>query len=137
LWALVDLKNIGNGSARRISNACLAEFVFTLGSFIAGAWFYVLYYPEEKQIILHGPSPEAHTFYMEVKEHLFFILLLLSTYLFVISRHRHLSSNIDQIRIVRVVLIAIFALGFVMIGFGEMIDAGVKSGLLDGFKHSR
>jgi hypothetical protein len=134
LWALVDLRNIGNGSARRISNACLAEFIFTLGSFIAGAWFYVVYYPEEKQIILNGPYPIAHTFFMEVKEHLFFILLLLSVYLFIISRHLHASSDANQVRIVRVVLIAIFALGFVMIGFGELIDAGVKSGLIYNFK---
>ncbi len=134
LWTLADLKNIHNGSARRISNACLAEFVFTIGSFIAGAWFYILYYPEEKQIILNGPDPIAHSFFMEVKEHLFFILLLLSMYLFFLTRNLFAPVSLEKVKVIRVVLIAIFIMGFVMIGFGEFIDMGVKSGLLQSFK---
>lgn len=135
LWALVDLKNIKNGSARRISTACLAEFIFTLGSFIAGAWFYIKYYPEEKQIILGGPTPEAHTFFMEVKEHLFFVLLLLSVYLFTLTRNLSADTEPTQVRIIKFVLLSIFILGFVMIAFGEFIDMGVKSGLLHTFKN--
>jgi hypothetical protein len=134
LWALVDLKNIQNGSAGRIAKACLAEFIFTLGSFAAGAWFYIFYYPEEKQIILNGPTPEAHTFFMEVKEHLFFILLLLSVYLLTLTRNLAATTEPAKVRIIKVVLLSIFIMGFVMIAFGEFIDMGVKSGLLQSFK---
>jgi len=133
LWALVDLKNIQSGSASRIAKASLAEFLFTMGSFIAGAWFYILYYPEEKQIILNGPTPEAHTFFMEVKEHIFFILLLLSIYLFIITRNLSVNTDQSQLRIIKIVLRSIFIMGFVMIAFGEFIDMGVKSGLLKSF----
>lgn len=134
LWALVDLKNIKNGSAGRIAKACLAEFIFTISSFIAGAWFYIQYYPAEKQIILNGSTPEAHTFFMEVKEHLFFVLLLLSVYLFMITRNLSASADAGQVRIIKFVLLSIFILGFVMIAFGEFIDMGVKSGLLQTVK---
>lgn len=134
LWALVDLKNIQNGSAGRIAKACLAEFIFTISSFIAGAWFYIQYYPAEKQIILNGSTPEAHTFFMEVKEHLFFVLLLLSVYLFMITRNLSASTDAGQVRIIKFVLLSIFILGFVMIAFGEFIDMGVKSGLLQTVK---
>jgi hypothetical protein len=129
LWALVDLKNLQNGSARRIANACKAEFILSILSFIAAAIFYIKFYPAEKQIILSGPTPSAHTFFMEVKEHLFFILLLLSLYLYIVSRRLRRSTSLEHIQIIRVVLISLFVLGFVMIGFGEIIDAGVKSGL--------
>lgn len=129
LWALVDMRNIRNGSARRIEMACKAEFFLTLLSFIAASIFYVKYYPEEKQIILNGPTPMAHSFFMEVKEHLYFIVILLSLYLYIISRGIRIDIEIDQIRTMKYVLISIIVLGFVMIGFGEFIDAGVKSGL--------
>ncbi|HEY1047329.1 MAG TPA: hypothetical protein VGF79_12865 [Bacteroidia bacterium] len=129
LWAMVDLKNIENGSAKRVSNACMAEFVLTLLSLLAGGLYYVLFYQDEKQIILNGPSPIAHTFFMEVKEHVFFILLLLSLYLFVITRHLHAAIDVQKIRLIKITLMAIFTLGFLMIGFGEFIDAGVKSGM--------
>jgi hypothetical protein len=129
LWALVDLKHVANGSANRIAKACQFEFIFTLLSFITAAFFYVLYYPEEKLIILNGPTPSAHTFFMEVKEHLFFILLLLSLYLFIVSRHLKTDATAEQLKIIKTTLLSIFILGFVMIGFGEFIDAGVKTGL--------
>lgn len=109
--------------------ACMAEFVLTLVSFLAGGLYYVLYYQDEKEIILNGPTPLAHSFFMEVKEHVFFILLLLSLYLFVITRRLHATIGDQKIQLIKMTLIAIFALGFFMIGFGEFIDAGVKSGL--------
>lgn len=107
----------------------MAEFALTLLSFLAGGLYYVLYYQDEKQIILNGPAPHAHTFFMEVKEHVFFILVLLSLYLFVITRGLHATINDHKIKLIKMTLMAIFALGFFMIAFGEFIDAGVKSGL--------
>ena len=96
--------------------------------FIAGYW-YVVDYKLDKAIILKGPWPMAHNFFMETKEHLVIMLLLLTTYL-PIAASNNLAVDKDARRVVLWVtgLIAVMALA--MDGEGGIIAMGVKVGLL-------
>jgi hypothetical protein len=42
-------------------------------------YWYVVLYPTDKAIILKGPWPFAHEYFMETKEHLVIMLLMLVT----------------------------------------------------------
>lgn len=54
-------------------------FLSYLTSWFAGGYYYVLYYGSEvKPIVKGGDNPWAHAFFMEVKEHLFLLLPILT-----------------------------------------------------------
>ena len=53
-----------------------------------GGWYYVVYYHiDEEALIMSGPVPWAHSFFMESEEHLFFISLILAFYLPFVDPH--------------------------------------------------
>jgi len=66
---------------------------------------------------------------MENKEHLFFTLLLLSTYL-PIAASRQLAADKGERNLVLVVCALIVALGLVMEGSGALVGIGAKVALL-------
>ena len=76
-----------------------------------GGYWYVFSYKADKAIILKSPWPFAHSFFMETKEHLVILLLMLATYL-PIAAAGHLLANKDAR------------------GEGATIAMGVKAGLL-------
>jgi hypothetical protein len=55
-------------------------------AWLLGGWYYVVFYHTDKALILKGPYPGAHSFFMETKEHLFFIPLILALYLPLVAR---------------------------------------------------
>jgi hypothetical protein len=125
VWMFVDVLNANEGNLRRIRiMSWTAAAVMWLAFIIAGFW-YVVYYKADKAIILKGPWPFAHSFFMETKEHLVIMLLLLVTYL-PIAASNNLVANKDARRVVLWVtgLVAIIAL--LMDGEGGMIASGVK-----------
>lgn len=63
-------------------SAEIAFFSFVF-SWIAGAYYYVVYYGTAvKPIIKAGSAPWAHNFFMEMKEHVFLLLPFLSLVVF-------------------------------------------------------
>src|ERR1039457_7095640 len=95
---------------------------------IAGYW-YVRFYPVDKAIILKGPWPFAHSFFMETKEHLVIMLLLLVTYL-PIAASNNLAANRGARQVVLWVSGMIALLALLVEGEGAIIAMGVKVALL-------
>ena len=86
-------------------------------------------YPADKAVILKGPWPQAYSFFMETKEHLVIMLLLLATYLPLVARD-DLATNPGARRLMLWLTAGIALLALLVEGHGAVIAAGVKMGLL-------
>jgi hypothetical protein len=129
LWVFVDALNASEGNLERIR--LLSRFVpvvMTAGFLVAGYW-YVNLYPADKAIILNGPWPFAHDFFMETKEHLVLMLLLLTAYLPIVAS-ANLALNHDARRLTLWVSALIVLMGLLMEAEGGVISMGVRMGLL-------
>ncbi len=129
VWVFVEALNASEANQQRIwigSLAVAALFVVTW--FFAG-WYYTIYYGHgDQQIIVKGPVPWAHNFFMETKEHLFFIPAILALFLPFVARVR-LSMN-RQARSMVLVVTALIALNVLAIeGAGAIINWGAKTAL--------
>ena len=130
VWVIAEVLNTSAANEKRIKVAAVLPALFIVLSWISGGILYVFYYAADKAIILKGPWPFAHELVMEIKEHLFFVTLLLALFLTIAARVNDLSSN----RGARFVVIATAALivltGFAIEGAGATIALGAKMGLL-------
>lgn len=104
--------------------------LFTALSYLVGGWWYVVHYSLERDIIRSGSWFWAHTFFMEVKEHLFFVLLMLSILLPIIVYKNYLIGDKSIRNLVLTVLVLIVLLGFSMDGAGAIISRGVIVGFM-------
>ena len=129
LWVLVDVLNASPGNLGRIHKLSRVAAGFMWLAFLIGGFWYVVYYKVDKAIILKGPWPFAHNFFMETKEHLVIMLLMLATYL-PIAAAGNLVANRDARRVVLTVATLIIGLALMMEGDGAIIAMGVKVGLL-------
>ena len=129
LWVFVETLNASETNQQRIRIAGLTTAgLFALTWFFAG-WFYTVYYGHGDQVIItKGPVPWAHSFFMETKEHLFFIPLILAFYLALVTRVK-LSAN----RAARVMALTVAGLivleGLAIEGAGAIINWGAKDAL--------
>lgn len=129
VWVFVDALN--NGEAGRVRMRWVSLFCALLMwlSYIVGGYWYVNFYAADKALIIAGPWPFAHSFFMEVKEHLFFSLLLLATYLPIAVFS--LSAGRSALRgVVLWVSAWIVLLGLGMEGAGAFVSMGAKVALL-------
>lgn len=129
VWVFVETLNAKESNRQRLWRASLAVAVlFALTWFFAG-WFYTVYYHGgDQQIIEHGPVPWAHAFFMETKEHLFFIPMILAFYLPFVAR-LNLAVN-KTARTMVLVITALIALhGLAIEGAGAVINWGAKTSL--------
>src|ERR1700744_4945683 len=85
VWVFVDVLNVNAANQLRIKWMSRAGAFFMWLAFIAGGYWYVVFYPADKAIILKGPWPFAHNYFMETKEHLVILLLMLATWLPIIA----------------------------------------------------
>jgi hypothetical protein len=129
VWIFVDVLHASEANQARIRRMCWAAAVFMWLAFCVAGYWYVVFYKVDRAIILKGPWPFAHNFFMETKEHLVIMLLVLATYLPVAAAN-DLAANKDARRVVLWVagLIALTAL--MMEGEGAIIAMGVKVALL-------
>jgi hypothetical protein len=125
----VDVLNVSEANQYRIRKMSCAAAVFMWIAFLIAGYWYVFSYKADKAIILKGPWPFAHTFFMETKEHLVIMLLLMVTYL-PIAAANNLSANKDARRVVLWVAGMIALLALMVEGDGAIIAMGVKVGLL-------
>lgn len=127
VWVFVEALNATDGNQQRIWwGSWVVAGLFLLTWFFAG-WYYTLYYHAgDQQIIEHGPVPWAHSFFMETKEHLFFIPLVLAFYLPFVARLR-ISANKPARNMVLAVT-ALIALNVLALeGAGAIINWGAKT----------
>ena len=129
LWVFVDVLNCSETNQGRIRITSCAAAVSMWLAFLIGGYWYVYFYKADKAIILKGPWPFAHNFFMETKEHLVILLLMLATYLPIAAAGR-LLANKDARRVVLWAAGLVVVLALMMEGEGATIAMGVKAGLL-------
>jgi heme A synthase len=125
----VDVVNASEKNSGRIKKLSLAVCVLIVLAYLIGGYWYVVYYGGDRDIIKAGKWSWAHNYFMEVKEHVFFFLLLLALYL-PIATYR-IGSLIEKKN--RNLILAICALiiliGLFMDGAGGIISRSVTIGL--------
>lgn len=129
VWVFVDALNASPSSQRRIESAAMWGAVFIWLAYVTAGYFYVFHYGGDKAIIKAGPWPWAHSLFMETKEHLFFLVLLLSTYL-VIAVKGNISTEPARRKLVLWTSAFVVLLVLAMEGAGAVIGMGAKVALL-------
>ncbi len=129
VWLFVDVLHASEANRNRIRKLSWAAAIWMWLAFLIAGYWYVVDYPEDKAIILHGPWPFAHNYFMETKEHLVIMLLLLATYLPVVTAN-NLAVNPGARRLALWVIAGIALLALMVEGHGAIVAMGVKVGLL-------
>ena len=128
VWVFVEVLNASEDNVMRMRTLAKLSTVLIWLAYITGGYYYVLYYGADKAIIKAGPMPWAHGLFMETKEHLFFLTLILATYLPVA-----VSGPVDKSPAVRKLSLwtsaGVTLLVLAMEGAGAVISMGTKVGL--------
>ncbi len=132
LWVFVDTLNAGEDNVHRVRTAALVCAALIWLSYIAGGYWYVVHYGADKALIKAGPWPFAHSLMMETKEHVFFTLLLLATYLPIAAAPARLLASRPARNLVLAVSGLVVLMGLAMEGFGGAVSAGLRVALMDG-----
>jgi hypothetical protein len=129
LWVFVDALNAREENAPRIRTGAAAVAIFMCAACILGGYWYLNAYPAEKAIVLQGPWPWAHSLFMETKEHLFFITLILALYLPIVAADKLYANAMARRMVLCVALLIVFT-GLAIEGAGAVIDHSVKIAFL-------
>jgi len=129
LWVFVDTLNGSEASWSRVKKASIICAVLIWLTYFTGGYWYVRYYYTDKAIIKSGPWPIGHGFFMETKEHVFLMLLLLATYL-PIAASNNVSASKSAQKVLLWVSGLIVPVSLSMEGSGAVISIAVKLGLL-------
>lgn len=128
----VDVLQFSPLNKNRIYVLSLVIAAFIVFSYLIGGYWYVTTYAADKAIIKAGTWPWAHNFFMEVKEHIFFILLLLSLYLPFVTARMRLPGGENFRKLALAIAALIVGIGLTMDGMGAIIAMGVRIGLAGG-----
>jgi len=129
LWIFVDTLHASETNVARIRAVSLAAALSMWAAYAVAGYWYIVFYPADKAIILKGPWPFAHDLVMETKEHLVIMLLLLATFLPIAARGRLASSKAAR-SVVLWTSGLVFALALVADSLGAIIGMGAKVALL-------
>ncbi len=129
VWVFVETLNANDINYGRIRSASVLVAVFMWLTYIIGGYWYVVFYGGDKAIIKEGPWPFSHSFFMETKEHVFLMLLLLSTYL-PVAAWNGIVKPLPKQKLVLWISALIIILSLAMEGAGAIISMGVKVSLL-------
>ncbi|MDO9514718.1 MAG: hypothetical protein Q7J01_01275 [Syntrophales bacterium] len=126
----VDVLNVSEKNMGRIKKLSLAVAVFIFLSYLFGGYWYVVHYGPDRAIIKAGQWAWAHNYFMEVKEHLFFLMLILGMYLpIAVYRNAPLTEKNNR-NLVLGIAALIVLIGLLMEGAGGIIGKGVTMGLM-------
>ncbi|MBF0481092.1 MAG: hypothetical protein HQK81_05915 [Desulfovibrionaceae bacterium] len=126
VWVYVDALNVSAGSLKRIRVMSWAASALMWITMLVGGYWYVVNFAKDREVILKGPWPFAHTFFMETKEHIVFIVLLLATALPVLAKSDLLQAGPRKLLLWACALIVL--IGIAMEGAGGIIAMGAKVG---------
>jgi hypothetical protein len=129
VWLFVDVLHANEANQGRIRALSIAVAVLMWLAYLVGGYWYLTFYYTDKAIILKGPWPFAHSFFMEMKEHVAIMLLLLATYL-PIAAASNTAVNKAARKIVLWVVGLIILIGVAIDGAGAIIGIGVKVALM-------
>jgi hypothetical protein len=126
----MDVLNAGEGNLERTKKLSIAVAVCIVLSFLIGGYWYVAFYGHDRDIIKAGQWPWAHNYFMEVKEHIFFIILMLSIYLPIAVHGNVPLQDRKKRNLILGVCMLIILLGMFTEGAGGLISKGVTMGLI-------
>ncbi|MEJ2642430.1 MAG: hypothetical protein P8010_22975 [Desulfosarcinaceae bacterium] len=129
VWLFVEVLNASEANKDRIKKMSLAVAIFMWLAYLIGGYWYVIFYNTEKAVILNGPWAFAHSFFMEVKEHVILMLVLLATFIPILGSHNFSVNRSARKAMLWTTGLAIL-IGMAMDGAGAIIGVGVKMGLL-------
>ena len=129
VWLFVDVLNAKEENQARIRQVSLVIAIVMWVTYLLAGYFYVKDYGVDKAFILKGPWPYAHDFFMESKEHVVMMLLMLATYL-PIAAYNNLAANKGARRNVLWATALLILTTLAMEGAGAMISMGVRVALL-------
>jgi hypothetical protein len=129
IWLFVDVLNAREENQARIRTTSLVIAIVMWVTFLVAGYFYVVDYAADKAFILKGPWPFAHDFFMESKEHVVLMLLMLATYL-PIAAYNNLAVNKGARKIVLWATGMLVLTTLAMEGAGAIISMGVRVALL-------
>lgn len=129
LWVFVDTLNVREANLSRIKTVSLLCALLMWLTYFLGGYWYLVYYAADKAIIKAGPWAFGHGFFMETKEHVFLMLLLLATFL-PVAASNNLAGSKDARKLALWVAGLIVPLSLSMEGSGAVISIAVKVGLL-------
>ena len=132
LWVLVELLNPTETRIKRAKIAAVIGVVCLLTAWLVGGFYYVEVYGSYiKPVIKGSEAGWVHSVVMEVKEHVFLFLPILSmfTVALLFNFDKELINKKDAR--VTIVLLAglIFLLGFSIAGMGVLISSGYRFAL--------
>lgn len=127
LWA--DLREMRLEKVRRVRHLAYGIAIALALSLFLGAHWYLMHYGEVKTEIKGGPWPWAHTFFMETKEHIFFLLLVASFYLSALVHSRSFESERKLDPLARTLAAVVVLLSLLMEGFGAIVTTGYRLAL--------
>ena len=130
IWFAVEVLNASERNRGRIRLSATLSMLLMVATWIAGGYWYVVYYAADKAVILKGAWPFAHNFFMEAKEHAFFITLVLSLYLAIVARKEDFVRNRSARVLALCVALLVVLSAFAIEGAGSMIAMGVRVGLM-------
>jgi hypothetical protein len=129
VWVFVETLNVGPDNVARLRKASYVSAALIWLTFLVGGYWYVTQYGVDKAVIKAGPWPFAHGFFMETKEHVFLMLLLLATLLPIVASS-DLVKSAGSRKIVMWVAALVVLIGFALEGSGALISMGTKVGLM-------
>ena len=131
VWVFVEALNLSEENLSRLKCMSVVVAGCVWVSYVLGGYYYVKFYGvTDRAIILAGPWPWAHRFAMEVKEHIFLILLLLVTYLPIAVSDPYLFQEKGNKTVILTVSGLVILLVLAMDGYGALVIMGAKQGLL-------
>ena len=129
VWLFVDVLNAKEENQARIRTISLIVAGLMWLTYLLAGYFYVVYYSVDKAFILKGPWTFAHNFFMETKEHVVIMLLLLATFLPIMA-YNNLAANKGARKIVLWATGLMILTTVAMEGAGAIISMGVRVALL-------
>jgi hypothetical protein len=135
LWFLVEAFNASERNRGRLRLSATLSALFMLATWVLAGYWYVVYYPADKAIILASAWPFAHNLFMESKEHAFFITLVLSLYLWVVATRENLAQNATARKLALWTATMVIVSAFAIEGAGSVISMAVRVGLMGAGAH--
>jgi len=129
VWVFVEALNARPENESRMRSAAMVSAVAIWLAYLTAGYYYILYYGADKALINAGPWPWAHGLFMETKEHVFFLTLLLATFL-PIAAAAPVSRSLAQRKVVLWSAGGVVLLALAMEGAGAVISMGAKLGLV-------
>jgi hypothetical protein len=128
-WMFVEVLNVTDFNIARIKSLSWITAILMWVAYLIGGYCYVVLYAPEKALIIKGPWPFAHNFFMETKEHVIFIMVLLATFLPILASNDFLrNKDVRSLMLWVTGLMAVMGLSIAVAG--NIIIMGAKVALM-------